>query len=53
MHYRNEEWTAVNIKKDQMAIINAIAKETKLRKCDIVEMALRSKYPKICKAMTN
>lgn len=45
---KTEEWTAVNIKKTQMALINAVAKETKLRKCDIVEMGVRSKYQKIC-----
>lgn len=48
---KTEGWTAVNVKTDQMALINAIAKETKLRKCDIVEMGLRSKYPKICNAL--
>lgn len=47
---KSEEWTAVNVKKAQMDLIDRIAKKTKLKKCDIVEMGLRMAFADIVEA---
>jgi len=43
---RKDKWTTISIKKDQFDIIDQIHKDTRLDKNDIVELALKKKYPK-------
>jgi len=47
---KSEEWTAVNVKKTQMSLIDKIAERTKLRKCDIVEIGIRKAFSEIVEA---
>jgi hypothetical protein len=42
---RNDDWTSISIKREQFDIIDKIHRTTRLKKNDILELALMEKYP--------